>query len=243
MMRNDDGSGTRQEILGAAAEIIGTYGYFAASVDRIITLAQVAPGELYSQFDSKDALAQEIIAVRDQRAAEVRRAAASSGAPALETLIDESMALAALRDSDVFCLAGDRLLREVDDTWDVVAASRTRDRAEFALLLRDARREGHLAGGSEGQPDAVDAETGGTGTGGREGRAQAQEDALAQVVLAAVIGAGVSARAVRDARDAVTVLERLWLLLLPGLVPEHLRPRYIDAVGRSARLHRRQQLP
>ncbi|WP_182348032.1 TetR family transcriptional regulator [Tomitella gaofuii] len=226
MTRHDGGSGTRQEILAAAAEIIGAYGYPSASVDRIITLAQVKPGELYAQFDSKDTLAREIIAVREQHAARVRRAAAASGAPALETLIDETMALAALRDGDVFCLAGDRLLREVDDAWEEVAASRRRDRAEFSRLLRDARKQGHVLPAA-GAPDS----TGAT------------DDALAQVVLASMIGAGIGARTMRDARDAVSVLESLWLLLVPGLVPQSLLPRYHEAIGSSASHHRRQRLP
>ncbi|WP_200173708.1 TetR/AcrR family transcriptional regulator [Tomitella cavernea] len=221
MMRQGGGSGTRQDILVAAAEIIGAYGYSSASVERIITLARVQPGELYAQFDSKDTLAREIIALRDQRAARIRRAAAGSGTPALEKLIDESMALASMRDTDAFCLAGDRLLREVDDGWEEVAASRGRDRAEFSRLLHDARRQGHI----RVAPDA-----------------DADDDALAQMVLAAVIGAGVSARALRDARDAVTVLEIWWQLVVPGLVPADLLPGYIEMVGGSARRHRRQRL-
>ncbi|MFF2008280.1 ScbR family autoregulator-binding transcription factor [Streptomyces sp. NPDC058195] len=57
---------TRQTILTAAARIFEEYGYQAATISQILTAAGVTKGALYFHFQSKEDLAQGVLAEQDQ---------------------------------------------------------------------------------------------------------------------------------------------------------------------------------
>lgn len=58
---------TRQTILMAAAKVFESRGYQAATISEILTAAGVTKGALYFHFQSKDDLAQGVLAEQDQR--------------------------------------------------------------------------------------------------------------------------------------------------------------------------------
>ncbi|MEV0415812.1 ScbR family autoregulator-binding transcription factor [Streptomyces sp. NPDC050448] len=58
---------TRQAILSAAAKIFEDSGYQAATISQILTEAGVTKGALYFHFQSKEDLAQGVLAEQDQR--------------------------------------------------------------------------------------------------------------------------------------------------------------------------------
>ncbi|MFB8392628.1 ScbR family autoregulator-binding transcription factor [Streptomyces yangpuensis] len=58
---------TRQTILLAAATIFEEHGYQAATISQILKAAGVTKGALYFHFESKEDLAQGVIAEQDQR--------------------------------------------------------------------------------------------------------------------------------------------------------------------------------
>lgn len=58
---------TRQTILSVAAKIFEEHGYQAATISQILTEAGVTKGALYFHFQSKEDLAQGVLAEQDQR--------------------------------------------------------------------------------------------------------------------------------------------------------------------------------
>ncbi|MCX4633226.1 MULTISPECIES: ScbR family autoregulator-binding transcription factor [unclassified Streptomyces] len=58
---------TRQSILAAAAKIFEEHGYQAATISQILREAGVTKGALYFHFQSKEDLAQGVLAEQDQR--------------------------------------------------------------------------------------------------------------------------------------------------------------------------------
>ncbi|THA33058.1 ScbR family autoregulator-binding transcription factor [Streptomyces sp. A1547] len=58
---------TRQSILAAAAKIFEEHGYQAATISQILREAGVTKGALYFHFESKEDLAQGVLAEQDQR--------------------------------------------------------------------------------------------------------------------------------------------------------------------------------
>ncbi|OEJ36277.1 ScbR family autoregulator-binding transcription factor [Streptomyces agglomeratus] len=58
---------TRQTILSAAAKIFEEHGYQAATISQILAEAGVTKGALYFHFQSKEDLAQGVLAEQDQR--------------------------------------------------------------------------------------------------------------------------------------------------------------------------------
>ena len=58
---------TRTAILAAAAEVFEERGYQAATITEILTAAGVTKGALYFHFQSKEELAQGVLAAQDQR--------------------------------------------------------------------------------------------------------------------------------------------------------------------------------
>ncbi|WAU82343.1 ScbR family autoregulator-binding transcription factor [Streptomyces sp. Qhu-G9] len=67
MVKQDRAIRTRQTILAAAATVFEKRGYQAATITEILATANVTKGALYFHFQSKDHLAQGVLAEQDQR--------------------------------------------------------------------------------------------------------------------------------------------------------------------------------
>ncbi|MFD6278085.1 ScbR family autoregulator-binding transcription factor [Streptomyces sp. NPDC060209] len=67
MVKQDRAVRTRQTILVAAAKVFEERGYQAATITEILATANVTKGALYFHFQSKDHLAEGVLAEQDQR--------------------------------------------------------------------------------------------------------------------------------------------------------------------------------
>ncbi|KAA0909450.1 MULTISPECIES: ScbR family autoregulator-binding transcription factor [Streptomyces] len=67
MVKQDRAVRTRQAILAAAAKVFEDRGYQAATITEILATANVTKGALYFHFESKEHLAQGVLAEQDQR--------------------------------------------------------------------------------------------------------------------------------------------------------------------------------
>ncbi|UCM88212.1 ScbR family autoregulator-binding transcription factor [Streptomyces marincola] len=186
---------TRRAILDAAAEIFGRQGYDGTALSDILEAAGVTKGALYFHFTSKQQVAEVLL---EEEAAQWARLAATAGesdAAGLQGLIDFSFAVARLLHTSPTAHAGVRLRREVgtfDGPWgaperacgDVVRA-----------LLRQARADGELRPGVDG-------------------------DAAADAVVAAVLGAELLAERIAGGPGLEQRLASIWLILLPSLAAD-----------------------
>ncbi|MFJ8888244.1 ScbR family autoregulator-binding transcription factor [Streptomyces sp. NPDC102402] len=66
MVKQDRAVRTRQTILAAAAKVFEERGYQAATITEILATASVTKGALYFHFQSKDHLAEGVLAEQDQ---------------------------------------------------------------------------------------------------------------------------------------------------------------------------------
>ncbi|WP_331742526.1 ScbR family autoregulator-binding transcription factor [Streptomyces sp. NBC_01006] len=94
---------TRQAILTAAAKVFEEYGYQAATISQILTEAGVTKGALYFHFQSKDDLAQGVLAEQDQRIMVPERASK------VQEIVDMVMLHAYRLQTDPMVRAGVRL--------------------------------------------------------------------------------------------------------------------------------------
>ncbi|MFJ3203709.1 ScbR family autoregulator-binding transcription factor [Streptomyces sp. NPDC086989] len=129
---------TRQAILTAAAKIFEEHGYQAATISQILSEAGVTKGALYFHFQSKDDLAQGVLAEQDQRIMVPERASK------VQEIVDMVMLHAYRLQTDPMVRAGVRL------TMDQLAQGLDRSGpflrwAEVTTLtLRRAQEQGEL---------------------------------------------------------------------------------------------------
>lgn len=94
---------TRRTILSAAAKIFEEHGYQAATIAQILTEAGVTKGALYFHFESKEDLAQGVLAEQDQRLVTPERASK------VQEIVDVVMLHAHRLQTDPMVRAGVRL--------------------------------------------------------------------------------------------------------------------------------------
>ncbi|MFJ8665639.1 ScbR family autoregulator-binding transcription factor [Streptomyces sp. NPDC093600] len=166
---------TRAVIARAAAEVFAEFGFSGASVTKITQRAGMTLGAMYFHFESKEALAREI--VRDQPV----RVAPPHQSQGLQHAIDITLTWAHRLLDDPFLLAGARLVMEQDSfvgpaenshqQWTVVMAEdlavgkREREvRANVDVLpvarlvvnaCTGAQMHAHLESGREDLPERV----------------------------------------------------------------------------------------
>lgn len=202
---------TRQTILTAAAQVFDTHGYDRTSLARIGREARLTTGALVFHFATKAELA----AAVQERARAVTGvtvesaciSAGGSGGTAVEKLVTVTRALIRLFETDCVARAGERLARELQ-TAGTPSYQECPWRREVARLVRRAGDEGALHPGI---------------------------DATAVVALISYVVQGVEQamrapdtpagepwlgeRATGLPGRAGDRLERIWELILPGLVP------------------------
>ncbi|MFD7627254.1 ScbR family autoregulator-binding transcription factor [Streptomyces sp. NPDC059851] len=138
---------TRQTILSAAAKIFEEHGYQAATISQILKEAGVTKGALYFHFQSKEDLAQEVLAGQDHRIMVPPRTSK------VQEIVDVVMLQAHRLQTDPMVRAGvrlsmDQLAQDIDRSGAFLRW------AEVGLeLLQQAQARGELL------PHAVPAET------------------------------------------------------------------------------------
>lgn len=104
---------TVERILVAAAEVLGEYGYAAASTNAIAARAGVSPGTLYQYFADKDAIVSELtgrlIANFESALTPVLRQATATTPEAFTPLLIDAALDALERDADVLRAIVDRI--------------------------------------------------------------------------------------------------------------------------------------
>lgn len=129
---------TRQTILMAAAQVFESRGFQAATIAEILKIAGVTKGALYFHFQSKDDLAEGVLAEQDQRITVPERASK------LQEVADMAMLHAYRLQNDPLVRAGVRLSMDQQPGLDrsgpflrwgeVSTASFTKARAQGELL-------------------------------------------------------------------------------------------------------------
>ncbi|MER7110481.1 ScbR family autoregulator-binding transcription factor [Streptomyces sp. NPDC000229] len=138
MAKQDRAIRTRQTILSAAAKVFEQRGYQAATISEILATAGVTKGALYFHFESKDDLAQGVLAEQDQRMVVPRRACRT------QELVDVVMLHAHRLQNDPMVRAGVRLsldqqAHELDRSGPFLRWVQVMDH-----LLHDAQGQGEL---------------------------------------------------------------------------------------------------
>ncbi len=138
-------TGTRQRLLGAAAQLIEEGGYGAASVIAIAERTGVAAGTLYRHFASKQELFVEVFRVVCDRELQAMQAAAESMPPGASEVdrLETVLAIFAQRALGRPRLAWALIAEPVDS---LVDAERIAYRARYAELIAGGLRRGIEAG-------------------------------------------------------------------------------------------------
>ncbi len=180
---------TREAVLQAGATVFERHGYAAATIAQILTEAQVTKGAMYFHFDSKESLANAIIAEQSNwRAGHVDPA----GCP-FQRVIDLSYRFVRALLSDPLVRASIRLTLErgtfgrPDDIPDPYEGWRT----SLAGTLEESGACGELT---------IDS------------------DAAANVIVAAVTGAQLMSESRAGRADVLDRLHELWSVLSPAMV-------------------------
>ncbi|QDQ96672.1 TetR/AcrR family transcriptional regulator [Tomitella fengzijianii] len=212
MVRQERAEATRRQILDAAAEIFAENGYIKANLGDIVSRADVTKGALYFHFDSKESLAREIVDERDRRIAGTRRAIEASSIPPVESMIQQSMAIASLMYSDLYVRSGDMLLQELGAAWNGASSSPGAAYRRIHELLESAVARGDVR---------VD-----------------DTEVLAKVLWSQFWGARMTMRMLEDGPDLITCLEHIWLMTIDSVVIDEMRGYFRQVVNRAAEMQR-----
>lgn len=184
---------TRQKIITAAVDLFSEHGYPATGLGDIIARAEMTKGALYYHFDSKESLAEAIIADGGTAMLTAFRAIAESSSPALENTIHGLFVVADFARSDNVAQIGMQLLR----TFSGINAAATRVYSswldELTKQLIQAADEGDL-------------------------RENLDVASAAEVILGSMVGAEALSRANTTGTDLRARVARTWDLLLPAIV-------------------------
>ncbi|MGW7071648.1 ScbR family autoregulator-binding transcription factor [Streptomyces sp. NPDC054855] len=140
---------TRSQLIAAAALAFHKHGFTRTSLTNISHQVGVSSGALYFHFESKEALATEVVSQASRALQDAARQSCRAGTSSLQRLIDTSHALAELLRSDTVVRAGFRLncaghgagRTDLCQEW----------QACVQRLLAEAAREGSLAPGASRQ--------------------------------------------------------------------------------------------
>lgn len=212
---------TRRKILDAAIDVFSEVGYAAAGWGTIIERTGMTKGALYHHFDSKEALASDIIDEGALVLLAAFRSVSASGSPALENMIHGTFAIAQVLSTDKTARAAEQLIAALSGFNDAAARCCAGWVSEMAVQARRAILEGDL-------------------------REDVDPDALAEAIVGAMIGTRMLSIAVSRTRSSEGVVDELnsrlgqiWILLLPGAAAEASLPYFRQFLAREAMRHSR----
>jgi TetR/AcrR family transcriptional repressor of uid operon len=190
---------TRESLVNAAAEVFGRQGYRATTLRDITKEAAVTQGALYFHFDSKRDLAEEVIRRQHALSSEAGASFLGSSESGLASIVGLSGKLAAQILTDPVVRAGLRLSTESADELAGAAAAPYRDWIDACrALLERAATSG-------------------------ETRDELDLEAAAELVISAFTGTQFVSATLSHSDDLIARLERMWPILLAGIVrdPQH----------------------
>jgi AcrR family transcriptional regulator len=208
---------TRRKIINAAVDLFCETGYAGTGLGDIIERAEMTKGALYYHFDSKESLASAII---DEGAATVLgafRGVCESPSPALENMVHGMFVVADLVADDKVARTGRQLTQALGEFNE--AASRTH-RQWLEIMAAQAARAG-----TEGDL-----------------REDLDPDAVAESVVAAMLGAELISNATSGGADLIGRLTRMWEILLPAIATDASLPYFREFLARESLRHLRPAL-
>lgn len=214
---------TRRKILDAAIDVFGEVGYAAAGWGTIIERTGMTKGALYHHFDSKEALASDIIDEGAQTMLLAFNNVCGSASPALENMIHGTFAIAKVLSTDKVARAAEQLTAALSGFNEATARSCRNWVEAMARQARRAIAEGDVR--PDIDPDVVSATIVGAMYGAR--------------VLAVAISGQRASAGLAD--DLSARLSQLWGVLLPGIATEEALPYFRQFLAREAMRHSRSQ--
>ena len=186
---------TREAVILAAAEAFADAGFLATSMADIFARAGVTKGALYFHFTSKEELAFAIIDAEEEAAAELIGSVMATDTPPLQKLIDISFRWAHLIQSSPVVKAGVRMIIEQGTYSRPMPLPYDQWQELASQLLSQAQERGELERG-------VDVRM------------------MAEFIVSSFTGAQVVSQVVSGHKDLMQRVERMWQLLLKGLLPQ-----------------------
>ncbi|MFV0534712.1 MAG: ScbR family autoregulator-binding transcription factor [Cumulibacter sp.] len=191
---------TKESLINAAVAVFGRQGYRATTLRDITRKAAVTQGAFYFHFDSKHEVAEEIIRRQHALSSAVGASLLASSESGLTSIVRLSGQLAMQILTEPVVRAGLRLSTESADDLAGVAAAPYRDWiGACRILLERAAAVG-------------------------ETRAGLDLDAAAELVITSFTGAQFVSAALSNSEDLLERLERMWPVLLAGIVRDPAHP-------------------
>ncbi|MHA7648528.1 TetR family transcriptional regulator [Mycobacterium sp. ML4] len=216
---------TRRKILDAAIDVFGEVGYAAAGWGTIIERTGMTKGALYHHFDSKEALASDIIDEGAEVLVGAFRNVCGSASPALENMIHGTFAMANVLSTDKTARAAEQLIAALSGFNDAAARCCAAWVAEMTAQAREAISEGDL-------------------------REDVDPESLGESIVGAMFGSRLLSIAMSRSRrsdglidDLNGRLSQMWIFLLPGIAAEASLPYFRQFLAREALRHTRSGPP
>lgn len=216
---------TRRKILDAAIDVFSEVGYAAAGWGTIIERTGMTKGALYHHFDSKEALASDIIDEGGEVVLRAFRNVCGSASPALENMIHGTFAVANVLSTDKTARAAEQLVAALSGFNDAVA----RCCAGWVAAMAEQASEGVAQG---------------------DLREDVDPESLAQTIVGAMYGTRLFSIAIARNRQSESMLDQLnaqltqiWIVLLPGVAAEASLPYFRQFLAREALRHTRTGAP
>jgi AcrR family transcriptional regulator len=186
---------TKEAVVTAAAEAFAEAGFLGTSMADIFARAGVTKGALYFHFASKEELATEIVNGEEAEAAKLVQDVFSTDSPPLQKVIDITFRWAREIQTNPIVRAGVRLIIEQGTYNNPMPVPYAQWESIVLELLASAQERGELE-------RTVDAK------------------AMAEFIVSAFTGAQIVSQVVTGHEDLIQRVERMWQLLLMGMLPQ-----------------------
>lgn len=185
---------TKEAVVTAAAEAFAEAGFLGTSMADIFARAGVTKGALYFHFSSKEELATEIVNGEEAAATQLIQDVFASDSPPLQKVIDISFRWSREIQANPIVRAGVRLIIEQGTYTNPMPVPYAQWESVVVELLASAQERGELE-------RTVDAK------------------AMAEFAVAAFTGLQIVSQVVSGHVDLIQRVERMWQLLLMGMLP------------------------
>jgi AcrR family transcriptional regulator len=210
MIRQARSEATRRKIIDAAVDLFSERGYPGTSLGDIIERAEMTKGALYYHFDSKEALAAEVVAEGSARLLATFDAISESTAPALESIVHGTFVVVDQLGTDKVARVGTVLMRVFAGFSESAADTYRRWLSAMAADVARARDEGDV-------------------------REDVDIVAVAETFVGAVVGGSLLSDAASGGTDLRDRVARLFRLVLPAVVTDESREYFVEFLARETR--------
>uniref|UniRef100_A0A5Q5BHZ3 Transcriptional regulator, TetR family n=3 Tax=unclassified Mycobacterium TaxID=2642494 RepID=A0A5Q5BHZ3_MYCSS len=210
MIRQARSEATRRRIIEAAVDLFSERGYPGTGLGDIIERAQMTKGALYYHFDSKEALAAEIVSEGSARLLATFDAISESSSPALESIIHGTFLVVDQLGSDKVARVGIVLMRVFAGFSESAGGTYSGWLSAMVTDVARARDEGDVR-------DDVDIV------------------AVAETFVGAFVGGSLLSDAASGGTDLRERVTRLFGLVLPAIVTDESREYFTEFLARETR--------